>query len=611
MKIRAFLFLIMSLLLSYFALGCSKSFKVTFNGNGGTLVSGTPVQTVKKGEKAIAPLFEKEGYILSWDIQFDNVTADLVVTAVWERQSFAVTFNANGGTLVSGNETQEVYYNEAAIPPVYEKEGHHLSFDKSYNNIKNHLIINAVWEKQSFTVTFNGHGGTLISGDETQEVYYNEAAIPPVYEKEGHHLTFDKPYNVIKNNTTINAVWNIKFYTVSFNLNGGLLLSGELVQSIQHGKNAVLPILEKEGYTYYFNKSVENITKDLVIDVIWEEITYTVTFNANGGILMAGDEVQNIKSGDSASAPVYRLEGYILTYDIPFDNITEDITVNAVWSTYLRVNQEKEIDPLGQYLLFGEFPQTIKEDGVAVSEVENDQGYYLGDDGYFYVKVRPKSHSMQNYFYSNGSIVTSLQDEFFKLEPILWRILEENNTVFFLYSEFSLLPKQFHNDTKNREFENKTIYPNNYEFSELRFWLNNTFYNSFFENERDLIVSSFLKNDVKSTGHTHNPYICNDTTDFFFIPSRQELINVDHGFHLDYTSLDPNRQKLTSDYARAKGSQFNTTEDTYGKGYAWIRSPSYFESFSSGSIYGNGHVGGRTTVTNTSTSVAPMVRIKK
>lgn len=66
--------------------GCgTKSYTVTFDLNGGDLVSGELVQTVEEGSAAVAPVAENGRMALSWDQSFDNVTGDMTVTAQWEK----------------------------------------------------------------------------------------------------------------------------------------------------------------------------------------------------------------------------------------------------------------------------------------------------------------------------------------------------------------------------------------------------------------------------------------------------------------------------------------------------------------------------------------------
>lgn len=61
-------------------------YSVQFEMNGGTLVSGRLLQHIPEGEAAIAPELEREGYIQTgWNEDFDSVTEDLIVVALWKK----------------------------------------------------------------------------------------------------------------------------------------------------------------------------------------------------------------------------------------------------------------------------------------------------------------------------------------------------------------------------------------------------------------------------------------------------------------------------------------------------------------------------------------------
>ncbi len=64
------------------------SYTVTFDPNGGTLVSGDLVQTVKAGESAVPPKVTKEGaYLVEWSESYKNITEDISISAIWEYET--------------------------------------------------------------------------------------------------------------------------------------------------------------------------------------------------------------------------------------------------------------------------------------------------------------------------------------------------------------------------------------------------------------------------------------------------------------------------------------------------------------------------------------------
>jgi len=78
-----------------------------------------------------------------------------------------------------------------------------------------------------------------------------------------------------------------KSYTVRFELNGGTLISGNVEQRVTRGKDASPPTVTRDGcYFLKWSTSYKEITKDLVIEAVWEYettegITYTNSSNSN------------------------------------------------------------------------------------------------------------------------------------------------------------------------------------------------------------------------------------------------------------------------------------------------------------------------------------------
>lgn len=78
-----------------------------------------------------------------------------------------------------------------------------------------------------------------------------------------------------------------KTYTVTFDLNGGTLLSGSLTQHVTRGQSASPPKTVKEGaYFLSWSESYREITRDIVIEAIWE-------YETTPGIVYADSENQN------------------------------------------------------------------------------------------------------------------------------------------------------------------------------------------------------------------------------------------------------------------------------------------------------------------------------
>lgn len=219
------------------------------------------------------------------------------------------------------------------------------------------------------------------------------------------------------------------------------------------------------------------------------------------------------------------------------------------------------------YIYFGEYPQSLKAEDVTVSETTDSRGYYLGSDNAYYAKVVAFPCG-SGYKFSNGSAVTSGTTYYFKVEPILWRILAQEDGTALLLCNSIIDNKTYHS---SGSFANDS---NVYSTSSIRSWLNGRFYDTAFgEDEQAMIVTTTVDNSVASTGYTNNKYACKDTDDKIFLLSYVEANNESYGFGAN-SDL---REMQTSDYSRATGAYMSTDQGDYGNGYWWLRSPYYNE----------------------------------
>ncbi|MBR6593751.1 MAG: InlB B-repeat-containing protein, partial [Clostridia bacterium] len=113
-------------------------YNVTFIGKDGVVID---VQTVVFGAAATAPEVPAvEGFVFAgWDRGFDNVTTNITVNAIYEVQTFTVTFVGYEGAVLS---TQTVEYGKGATAPSTEYEGLYFhGWDKSFDAIYADTVV--------------------------------------------------------------------------------------------------------------------------------------------------------------------------------------------------------------------------------------------------------------------------------------------------------------------------------------------------------------------------------------------------------------------------------------------------------------------------------------
>ena len=253
-----------------------------------------------------------------------------------------------------------------------------------------------------------------------------------------------------------------------------------------------------------------------------------------------------------------------------------DVTLYAKWGE--PVSQASTVQVYtreGDYIYFGEYPQTIKSSDVTVGDVADEDGYYLGSDGARYAKVVADPHPYgSGYTFSDGSSVTDGATYYFKVEPIRWRILSEDGGSAFILADGIIANHYYNHTTSSTTIDGKTVYANNYKHSDIRAWLNDEFLNAAFgEIAQSLIETTEVDNSVYSTGYSSNKYACENTFDKVFLLSRREVTNSEYGFSGDMEDYDTARRMIVSDYARSTGAYMYTSSSYFGCGYWWLRSP--------------------------------------
>lgn len=220
------------------------------------------------------------------------------------------------------------------------------------------------------------------------------------------------------------------------------------------------------------------------------------------------------------------------------------------------------------YIYLGEYPQTIKADDITITSTQDSRGYYLGSDGCYYAEVIADPCD-SDYTFSTGATVTEGKVYYFKVEPIRWRILSEDGETAFILCD-SIIANMAYGDVALLELQ--------YKDSDIRAWLNGTFYETAFtELQQEIILTTTVDNSAISTGELFNGNSSEDTEDKIFLLSHEEVKNSEYGFASSLLDIeyDIDRRMQTSDYSRATGACMSILPEYYGIGDWWLRSPGY------------------------------------
>ncbi len=201
---------------------------------------------------------------------------------------------------------------------------------------------------------------------------------------------------------------NTKFYTVTFNSNGGTAVKSQEVVADGYAVEPKSP--EKNGYVFLeWQKSGEkfdfgstHITGNITLDAVWEAEkpkSYKVTFSSNGGSAVKSQEV--MADGYAVEPKSPEKEGYIFLewqkagreFDFGSTRITSDITLCAVWikeDYTVKFNPgEGTIDGSSESLVTKvKYNSTAQKPSDPVRTGYTFQGWYCGEDPFdFNIKI--------------------------------------------------------------------------------------------------------------------------------------------------------------------------------------------------------------------------------
>lgn len=234
----------------------------------------------------------------------------------WTINKYTVTFM--DGEKVLAAFTNVPHGETVTAPEVPKKDGKTFSkWDKDFSKVTSDLTINAVYDVDTFTVTFKDGEKVL----ETQTVEYEAAATAPdtarLSPPEGMQFAkWDKDFSKVTEDIEVSAVYELNEYTVIFK-NGETVIS---IQPVKHGFAATPPNVFDTATKKFvgWDKSFDNVTSDLIVNAKFETKKFTLTFINFDGTTVYTAEVEygasisdHFETADSAAT----YDTKILDYD--------------------------------------------------------------------------------------------------------------------------------------------------------------------------------------------------------------------------------------------------------------------------------------------------------
>ena len=306
-----------------------------------------------------------------------KITDAQTLYAHWTAKTYKVTFNANGGSVstASKNVTYDETYGDLPTPA---RTGHSFAgwftaadggskvTSETKVEITDARTLYAHWTANEYTVTFNANGGEDVSTSLSVTYGSNYGTLPETtragYDfagwftaaSGGSQIKSDSTASMTANQTLF-AHWTAKTYAVAFDANGGSVSTA--VKNVTYNSTyGELPVPTRTGFGFdgWFtavdggsavtSATIVNITDDQTLYAHWTEGAFTVTFNANGGSVGTTSKV--VSSGakygtlPTPTRAEYRFDGWFTAASggsqITADSVVElegNVTLYAQWTS--------------------------------------------------------------------------------------------------------------------------------------------------------------------------------------------------------------------------------------------------------------------------------------
>ncbi len=456
-------------------------------------------------------------------------------------------------------------------------------------------------------VTFETDGGTPVSSIEVRHGYKIKA---PYTEKLGYYVESwadkdDKIWDfdvdtVVKDDITLTASWKPTIYTITYNVSGGIMPEVyEKTYTIESDFDLARPAKDDFVFTGWFDAlgnrfdSIEpGLTGNLTLYATWTGNIYVISDDESRGSINVYVSETNPTEYTFTNNPVankhhlfkgwFDVDGNLLSEESQYTTVISPNETYTIHSKYMNDEEENEwnishgVIPSinSDKVIYGLYPQSNVNDEELIEQL-NDlkrtryNNYIYYNHEYYAKRVSRLARDLNTHEllsirqFDNGDEFIENETYWFKVEPVSWKILKESSNQYSLVSEKLLDVQRYHRNSYTRIIGEKTIYSNNYKYSDIRQWLNNDFISASFAFNKSNLTIMEVDNSKESTATPDSGFECENAFDYVTLLSYKEY---------NEQTLS-NRLIKTTDYVRVSGANYSVSSNNLFSGYCWTRSP--------------------------------------
>lgn len=457
-------------------------------------------------------------------------------------------------------------------------------------------------------VSFNVDGGTPI---ESIEVEHGKKITEKIETyKDGYYvknwLNNNNPWifekDIVNSDIELTANWDIATYSIIYDFNGGEPIPMPTNYNINSNFELPRPTYSSMVFGGWFdqnNNRVDHIKPntifgDLQLTAKWLDKLIVISDDESKGTIKVYSSEEDPTKITLVNSPVnnkYHLfkawlnaDGDVLSEDPEFITTLDDNVSLEIHSSYFNEDEEAEwniahgVEPIIEgnpnRVIYGMYPQSHVSD-TALIETLNQlpqtsyNGYTYFNHEYYLNKTSILARDLNTHDllsireFDDGYEFEEDEQYWFKVEPLSWKIIKQTSNTYTLLSEELLDVQRYYRNSVIRIVDEETIYSNNYEYSDIRKWLNNSFVNNAFAFDKNHLTIMEIDNSKDTTATPDSGFDCENTYDYVTILSYGEL---------DLLEVK-DRQIKTTDFVRVCGANYSVNENNLFSGYYWTRSP--------------------------------------